>query len=144
MSRPRPSCRCQPQPSWRRRRRRAAAISTTGEAPPPETSARSLCLRHQPRLAQDHNHAHPVSAPSQHRLCRLRPASTDPARRKAVLRETVLQETLAAPANLQVPSWAPPMSYHRPPASEAAKPSRAADEATKELVPAVRSTWVLP
>src|ERR1700674_6145278 len=144
MSRPRPSCRCQPQPSWRRRRRRSAAISTTGEAPPPETSARSLYLRHQPRLAQDHNHAHLVSAHSRHRLCRLRPASTDPALRKAVLRETVLQETLAAPANPQVRFWAPPMSYHRPPASEAAKASLAADEAAREQVPAGRSTWVLP
>src|SRR4029077_12729912 len=112
-----------------------------GEAPPPATSAQSRCLRHQPRLAQDHNHAQLASARSRHRSCRLRPASTDPALRKAVLRETVLQET---PANPLLHSWAPPMSYHRPPASEAAKPSRAADEGAREPVPAVRSTWVLP
>src|SRR4029077_7890987 len=119
-------------------------ISTVGEAQPPATCARSLCLRHPPRLAVDHDHAHLASARSRHRLSRLQPASTDPALGQAALRETVRQEAPAAPLNPQVRFSAPPTSYHRRPASEAAKPSPAADEATKAAVPGGRSTWALP
>ena len=48
------------------------------------------------------------------------------------------------PVSPQVRSWAPPTSYHLRRASAAAKPSLAADAATREPVPAVRSTWVPP
>src|SRR5260370_3382984 len=140
MSRPHPSGRSQPPPSSPRRRHKSATSAIAGEVPPRASCAPSLCLRHLPRLAVDHEPARPASAHSRHRLCRLRPVSTDPALRK----ETVRQETPAAPANPQVRSSAPPTSCHLPRVSEAAKPSRAADEATKAPVPAARSTWALP
>src|ERR1019366_3189589 len=131
--RPRPGCRCQPPPSWRRRRRRSAAISTAGEAPPAAICGQTPCLRHPPRPAE--GHARDLALPTlRPRLCHLRPASA------AVLKETAV----AALVSPQVRSWAPPTSYHLRRAWAAAKPSLAADEATKEPVPAVRSTWAPP
>src|SRR3981081_4659046 len=140
---PYPNSRCRHQPSWRLRRHRSAATSIAGEAPPPATCGPSPCLGHLLRPVEDHNHAHLASALSLPRLCHHRPASTDPAHSKAVL-QTAQQETPAAPVKPQVRSSAPPMSYHRRPASEAAKLSLAADVATKARELAVRSTWALP
>jgi hypothetical protein len=120
-----PSSRCPLRPWLRRRRRRSAAISIAGEAPPPATCAKPVPP---PPSASGGGHSQDPAPALSAASC----AASGQHRRPAANGRTVLRaKRRPFRSSPRARSWAPPTSYRLRRAWAAAKPSPAADEATK-------------